>query len=130
MSTRRQFLRQATVTLVLIPVGAACSSVNGSTPLYGGGAPAPACDGVSSTSSVTANHQHTVCVLASDLTNPPSSGATYATSQVVDPVNNVTHDHLVAFTAAQLRMIEANQSVTVTTSVAEDHTHQFAVQKM
>ncbi len=113
MLNRREFLSRATVSLLLVPV-AACSSSNGST---------PSCDGLDATSSVALGHTHTVCVLQTDLTSPPSAGVTYTTSGP-DPT------HMVSLTAAQLAMIQAGQTVTVTTSVANNHTHQFVLVKM
>jgi hypothetical protein len=128
MQSRREFLSSATVTLLLIPFGAtvvACGSSN---------SPAPAassndsngvagCDnGIGETSTVANNHTHTICVLDTDLTNPPAAGVTYVTSNVED------HTHNVTFTQAQLQMINSGGSVTVTSS-APQPTHDFTVVK-
>ena len=123
MQTRREFISSATVTLLMIPIVAACSSGSSS----GGaveGATDPGCGstGIGSTGTVANNHTHTICVADSDLTSPPAGGATYVTSNVLD------HTHSVVFTQAQLMSIGAGQSVTVTSS-APNPTHDFMVMK-
>jgi hypothetical protein len=118
MKTRREFLREITVTLLLVPIAAsACASASS-------GAAAGAddgCNGLDPTSTVTLGHTHTVCIPQSDLANPPAGGATYTTSAP-------TPMHTVTLTQAQLESIQAGQAVTVTTSVANNHTHNFNVQ--
>jgi hypothetical protein len=115
MQTRREFVRQATVTLFLVPLAAvACSSSSN-------GSSSGGCDGLDPTSTVALGHTHTVCVLSSDLSSPPSGGVTYTTSGP-DPTHTVT------LTQAQLQSIQSGQSVTVTTSVANNHTHDFTIQ--
>jgi hypothetical protein len=117
MQTRREFVTQATVTLFLVPLAAmACSSSSS------GSGSGGSCDGLDPTSTVALGHTHTVCVLSSDLSSPPSAGVTYTTSGP-DPT------HTVALTQAQLQSIQSGQSVTVTTSVANNHTHDFTIQK-
>jgi len=116
MLSRRQFVSRTTVALLLVPL-AACSSNGGA-----GSDSASDCSGVSSTSSVALGHTHTVCVLETDLTNPPSAGVTYTTS-APDPTHTVT------LTAAQLASISGGTSVTVTTSTNGNHNHQFAISK-
>jgi hypothetical protein len=114
MQTRREFLSQATIVLTLLPVAAAaCSSSSAA----GGGS----CDGLDPTSTVASGHTHRVCVPQADLTNPPAGGATYTTSGP-DPMHTIT------LTQAQLQSIQSGQSVTVTTSVANNHTHDFTLQ--
>src|SRR5260221_8492250 len=114
MPTRGEFLSQAGyVSLLLVPIAAACGSSNSS-----GGS----CDGVGSTSSVDMGHSHTVCVPASDLANPPASGATYTTSGP-DPT------HKLMLTASQLTSIQQGQSVAVTTSTDGGHSHNFTLAK-
>lgn len=114
MQTRREFLAGATVTLILVPVAAACASSSGG----GGGG---GCDGLDATSSVAQGHTHTLCVPRTDLTSPPAGGMTYTTSGP-DPTHTVT------LTQAQLEAIESGQTVQVTTSVANGHTHDFVLQ--
>jgi hypothetical protein len=112
MQTRREFLTGATATLLLVPlVHGACGS-------KGDGA----CDGLQTTSTVAFGHTHTFCVPTADLTNPPASGATY-TSSGPDPTHTVT------LTQGQLQSIQSGQTVTVTSSVNGNHTHDFAIHK-
>jgi hypothetical protein len=126
---RRTFLMnlsKASVTLVLVPIGlGACSSSTengtlGSSPPPGG---PTSCDGVASTSSVAQGHTHTICVAATDLSNPPSAGATFTTS------NAVGHSHEVSFTATQLVTIGSGGTAVVTTTSVNGHTHDFSVMR-
>jgi hypothetical protein len=122
MQTRREFLNGATVTLLMIPIVAACGS-SGSSPAGAPGGTVPGCDnGIGVTGTIANNHTHTICVLDSDLTNAPAGGVTYVTSNVL------AHTHNVTFTQAQLQMINSGGSVTVTSS-APDPTHDFTVMK-
>jgi hypothetical protein len=84
--------------------------------------------GLDPTSSVSDDHTHTVCVPATDLANPPSAGATYTTSPP-DSGGMVIAGalHTITLTAAQLSMIQAGQSLTVTTSTDGGHDHQFVL---
>jgi hypothetical protein len=121
MQTRRQFLEVATATLVLVPaVQAACGTGPMSTQPTPTGA---SCDGVLTTSSVVLAHTHTLCVPSSDLSSPPAGGATYTTSPP-QPTHTVT------LTQAELQAIEGGMTVTVTSSVAGSHTHDFAIHKV
>jgi hypothetical protein len=72
-------------------------------------------------STVTNNHEHSLCVLTTDLMNPPAAGVTYTTS-LTDG-----HTHTVNLTQAQLQSIESGGSVTVTTS--SPYPHNFTIQK-
>ena len=111
MITRREFVSGATVVLFLAPVS--CGTSNGGP---------SGCSGVGATSSVALGHTHTVCVQESDLTYPPSGGATYTTSGP-DPTHTVT------LSSAQLSMLNGGQTVTVTTSTNGGHSHQFVLMK-
>jgi hypothetical protein len=154
MPTRREFLSKAgaTVTLLMIPIGCSSSTTpnpapdsgsapdTGTTPDTGAqdtgaqdtGTPdtgAGGCGGTS-TSTTVAMHTHTLCVPASDLTSPPSAGATYTSSSSPDPeAGNAQHTHTVALTAAQLTTIEGGGTVTVTSAISLSHTHDFAIMK-
>jgi hypothetical protein len=64
----------------------------------------------------------TVCVPATDLANPPPTGAMYTTSGP-DPTHTIT------LTAAQLTAINMRQSVTVTSSTNGAHSHDFVLLK-
>ncbi len=156
MPTRREFLSKAgaTVTLLMIPIG--CSSETTGQDAGGGGQDSggakdvtnaqdtnvpdvqeasvadtgtPAC-GATSTSTTVAAHNHTLCVPATDLSSPPSGGATYTSSSSPDPdANNAQHTHTVTLTAAQLTTINGGGTVTVTSAISLSHTHDFAVMK-
>src|SRR5579862_4835571 len=106
MLTRRQLLTRGTTVLLLVPV-LGCSSSPASVDAGG-------CNGIDSTSTVDAEHTHTVCVPTTDLTNPPSAGATYTTS------NNGNHTHTVTLTQANLAAINSGQTITVTSSNVVD----------
>jgi hypothetical protein len=129
MRTRREFLASATVTLLLIPL-AACAS---NSPAAGagadaGGAPdAGGCDGILTTSTNVSEHTHTLCVPQADLDDPPSGGATYTSSDNLDPLNNELHTHTAMLTAAQLSTLGSGGQVVVTSSVNDEHDHQFMI---
>jgi hypothetical protein len=111
---RREFLSSSMVTLLLVPIGAR---------LAGCGTDAgPSCDGVSTTSSVTNNHTHTLCVPLADLQHPPPNEQTYTTS------TNAGHAHTVTLTSAQLQMIETGAQVQVTSS--SPYPHDFLIRKL
>ena len=119
MLTRRKFLEHTMTTLVLIPL-VGCGSDDDS-PMKASGT-GEGCQGVSSTGSASSGHVHTVCVLDSDLANPPENGRTFTTS------NNSGHTHTVSLTQAQLQTINGSGSVTVD-STGGDHTHGFVIQR-
>jgi hypothetical protein len=130
MQTRREFLGRATVTLLLVPlVECSSSGAHASGPDEDGGPPpeAGACDGVLTTSTNVSNHTHTLCVPQSDLTSPPAEGATYTSSNNLDPINDEYHTHTVTLSAQQLSSIEGGAEVLVTSSLDDLHTHQFAI---
>lgn len=127
MFTRRELLTRGTTVLLLVPVIGpmlACSSSSDNA-----GPDAAACAGVSSTSSSDNQHTHTLCVLTSDLTTPPSAGVTYTTS------NDSGHTHHVTLTATNLTAINGGTTVMVTSTSDVDpingaaHTHTFMIKK-
>jgi hypothetical protein len=130
MLTRRQLLSRGTTMLMLVPVIPAvlqaCSSgASGGGDDTGGGT----CDGNFAVSTIDDSHNHTVCVLTSDLTTPPAAGVTYESS------NNGAHTHKVTLTAAQLSSIAAGGQVVVTSTSdvdpnnGDDHTHTWTLSK-
>jgi hypothetical protein len=126
--SRREFVSRATVTLLLVPVAAACGSNSGSGAAASGGDGGGSCTGLDPTSSVVDDHTHTVCVPSTDLESPPSAGATYTTSPPESGGTVIAGAlHTVTLTAAQLSMIQAGQSLTVTTSTDGGHDHQFVL---
>jgi hypothetical protein len=130
-STRRQFISQATTTLLLIPLaGLALANVNcggggTSSPSPSGGTP-PVVGDITTESSVasdpTGPHQHSVTVLSADLTTPPTAGVTFTSTTT----NN--HAHTIMLTAEQLKSLDSGQEVTVTSS-STGHTHDFMIKK-
>jgi len=123
MLTRRALLTRGTTVLLLVPVVG---------PLLGcsdDGTSGGSCSGVSSTSNIDNQHDHTVCVLTTDLTSPPAAGVSYTTS------NDSGHTHKVALTAANLAAIQGGQTATVVSSSDIDpinnqaHTHTFMIKK-
>ena len=131
MFTRRELLTRGTTLLLLVPVlgpvlGPALGCSSSSSNAVDGGS----CAGIDSTSTVNASHTHTVCVLTTDLTNPPAAGVSYTTS------SEGSHTHKVALTAANLAAINSGQTVMVTSSSDPDpinnmvHSHDFMIKKM
>jgi hypothetical protein len=144
MPTRREFLTSASVTLLMIPLGACSSSSSpaAAQPADGsaGGGPdtgvcvpgssdGSTCSGVSTTSTTVSEHTHTLCVPDADLTSPPSAGATYTSSCNLDPLNDIDHIHNVTLSALELSTINGGGTVTVTSTEDDLHTHQFAIVK-
>jgi hypothetical protein len=125
MESRREFLRQATVTLILVPIGAAaCGSSTSpaavTAPLDAG---ANVC-AVNATSTVVNGHTHMVCVTVADLVNPPSGGMTITTSV------SQAHTHTVTLTQSMLETIAGGGEVTVATSLTLNHNHEFMLVRM
>ncbi|MGO9000215.1 MAG: hypothetical protein ACLQVI_43355 [Polyangiaceae bacterium] len=123
--TRREVLSKSTV-LLLVPIAGsavACSSSNNSSSssVIQASEDASACNGIFEISTVTNNHDHSLCVLTTDLTDPAAAGVTYTTSF------NDGHAHTVSLTQAQLQSIEAGTAVTVTTS--SPYAHNFTISK-
>jgi hypothetical protein len=145
MPTRREFVESATVMLLMIPLTRCSENTSsnvvvppdGAVPDGGdgaaaeGAAPEAAPSGCASnpTSTTVLGHAHMVCVLATDLANPPAGGVTYTTT-TSSSATIASHNHTVTLTAAQLATINAGQSVTVTTSITTSHTHDFIIMKM
>jgi hypothetical protein len=119
MLNRRRFLSQATTALLLIPIVGVASCGGGSTS-SGDNA---GCNGVDTVSTVVDAHTHAVCVLTSDLMAPPAAGATYTST------TTLSHSHTITLTTAQLTSINSGQTVTVTSSLADGHSHDFAIVK-
>ena len=130
MQSRRQFLCTAvraaagtTVTLVLTPlVGCGSDDTPAPTTSTNPTVP-PSCDGISGVSTNVLAHTHEICVPRGDLDSPPVAGKSYLTSAA--STNGHTHGVELSFT--QLVALRANQTVTVTTTVAESHTHDFGL---
>jgi len=134
---RRAFLRDATRMLLVLPFGTfliQCgSSSNGgygssSNPTQPGvdstppDAP-PRVDGANIvyTSSQTNAHSHSFSVPSADLTSPPPSGVSGATTEAQ------LHSHSLVITQADLQDAAAGQTVKIETTSTIGHTHTFTL---
>jgi len=107
-------------TLILVPL-VGCSDDGSPAGTGGDDGGGGTNDCLSSTGSNSAGHIHTVCVPNTDLSSPPSGGATYTTS------SDAGHTHTVNLSQAQLQTIAGGGSVTVTSS-GPSHTHSFSIE--
>lgn len=121
MFTRRELLSRGTTLLLLVPI-LGCTTGSDSQPV--------ACNsGLGFTSSLDAEHTHTLCVPTVDMTNPPATGTNYVTS------TDGGHTHKVTLTQAQLSTINGGGTVMVASTSDNDptnnlvHSHSFAISK-
>jgi hypothetical protein len=123
MISRRQF----TITLVLTPIAswlAGCGDGgdgSGNDGPISDTSPTIACDGVGAKSSLADGHAHDLCVPTSDLSSPPSDGATYTTT------TEDGHTHGVTLDAAQLAAVNRGEVVRVTTTAVDGHVHTYSL---
>ena len=80
---------------------------------YGGGGGNLTCGATGA--AISGNHGHTLTIDEADLTS--------TTDKTYNIMGSASHSHTVTFTAAQLSMLKSGQSVTVTSSTTEGHTH-------
>jgi len=73
------------------------------------------------TSNVVNAHTHTFSILMTEVTSPPAAGISHSTG----PAATDGHVHVVTLTQAQLASIGANGTVTMDTTVVENHSHTF-----
>jgi hypothetical protein len=87
--------------------------------------PTLACDGAGAESSITDGHTHAVCIPGSDIASvrAGSTGGAYTTT-VTDG-----HSHGLVLDPPELETLHDGPTVTATTSVAQDHTHTFVLQR-
>ena len=132
---RRDFLRGATRTLLVLPFGTFlvhCSSdeedgtvvtTNPTQPTVDPTPPdaPPRVDGanVVYTSSETNLHSHSFSIPAVSLSSPPAAGVTGETTSAQ------LHSHLVVVRQVDLQNVEAGQSVKIETTSTVGHTHTF-----
>lgn len=76
-----------------------------------------------SVSSLSGGHTHFIMIQATDLTSPPDSGIAYDTS--ID----VEHKHSLSLTKIQLSGLNNGQTLTVTSSAVNGHSHDFVIKK-
>jgi hypothetical protein len=118
MLTRRTFMVGSGITFMLLPL-AACSQREARD-----GGKMPECSGIEGLSSLTEDHRHTVCIPAEDLERPPEVGQMYMTSV------NDGHSHQIDLTRGQLVTLSRGGRVEITTTIADGHTHSFALVRM
>jgi hypothetical protein len=111
---RREFLVRIGELIVIIPAASVLASC--------GSAP-PKVPSLSYTSSNVQGHTHVVAIADSLLSAPPLSPPDMDTSSVFN------HIHTVTLTQANLQDIENGQTVQITTSTADGHTHAFGFSK-
>jgi len=118
---RREFLIRSiegSSVLLLLPAGWAVTGCGGTS--YGSGnTMSSTVAGLMFTSSTVSGHNHAFTIAMTDLDQPPSAGVSGDTTAAAG------HTHTVALTQADLQQISAGQSVSKTTSVAQDHEHTF-----
>lgn len=122
---RREFLRLAGGTLILIPAGLFLVRCGGGS--YGNGAPpGPQVDGTKLvyTSNIVGDHSHTFGIEMNAIDMPPTSGVN-GSSSVVE-----SHSHTVVVSAAQLSNIRAGQTVEVASGTSDGHAHHFSFLKL
>ena len=116
--TRRDFLRGSLgVGLVIMAVGSAASSILAAC------TPAPPTTDIRVTSSVDANHSHSITIPGADLDSPPPQ-KTYTS-------DGASHKHDVTLTRANFDALKNRETVTVTSNATgpTPHTHVFTIKK-
>ena len=139
---RREFLRGATTTMLVLPFGTFlvhCGSSDSGGVVYGSATnpTAPPVDStppdappsvqganVVYTSSQTQAHSHSFSVPSADLASPPAAGESGATTEAQ------FHSHAVTVRQADLQNVALGQSVKVETSSVAGHTHTFTFVKV
>lgn len=109
--TRKAFLVQ------MVGGGWVLSGCGGGGDGGGGGGPPPPSGGVCGVS-ISGNHGHTLSLPITDLDSP--------TDKTYNIQGGAAHNHTVTFTVAQLALLKAGQTVTVTSSFTIDHEHSVA----
>jgi hypothetical protein len=119
--SRRQFFEHAATSTVALLLAPACTGQSYESPSLTTST-AAACPGVAAASSVVLQHSHSLCVPDVDLSSPPPT-ATYETTE------SEGHTHLVSLSGLQLNAINGQQAVPASTSITENHLHQFTIVK-
>jgi hypothetical protein len=124
---RRQFLIDSGRVLLVLPAGWAvlgCSdndSDNNNIPSTVPPTTNVTTGTLSYTSTVVAGHNHTFTLMMAEVDSPPAVGIARNTG----PASTDGHVHVVVLTNAQLATIGMNGTVTMDTSVVENHSHTF-----
>jgi hypothetical protein len=111
--TRKAFLIQAAGGGWLLAT-AGCGGGGGDS---SGNPPAPPA-GSGCAATISDNHGHVLAITAADLTS--TSDITY------DIQGGANHTHSVTFTAAQLAQLKAGNTVSVTSTMTENHDHRIS----
>jgi len=90
--------------------------------LIGGGCSKATAD-ITVTSSVTLGHTHQVTISAADISSPP------AADKIINTTAANGHYHTITLSPQDYQTLQSGGTVTVTTSVVNDHTHTFTIQK-
>lgn len=80
------------------------------------------------TSTVTLAHTHQVTIKGTDIDNPPSADKTINTTEY-GTAGYGGHYHTITLTPQDYQTIKDGGTVTVTTSVVNEHTHDFTIKK-
>ena len=80
------------------------------------------------TSTMTLAHTHQVTLKGTDIDNPPSADKTINTTEY-GTAGYGGHYHTITLTPQDYQTIKDGGTVTVTTSVVNEHTHDFTIKK-
>lgn len=111
--TRKRFLSAATGGTVLLLLQG-CGGGGGDDDDDDNGGPSTGSCGATGTA-IAGNHGHALSIPAADLTA--------TTNRTYDITGSANHAHSVTFTPAQLAMLDAGQSVMVTSTTNSAHEH-------
>ncbi len=76
-------------------------------------------------STVTNGHDHSVTISGPNIDNPPAGTTTIETTEG----GAIPHTHFITLSQTDYQKIKDDELVAATTSVTENHTHVFALQK-
>jgi hypothetical protein len=118
---RREFLIGLGAALLVAPAAFVLNNCGGGGSSSANNPPAPAAT-FSVISSVVFGHTHNVTMQFTDLTDPPSGGVTYVS-------DGASHQHQIFLTEQQLSDISKGGTDTVTSTVVNNHTHDWTITK-
>ena len=110
--TRKTFLGAASGGTLLLLLDACGGGGDGG---YGGSAAPALSQCGASAAAISGNHGHTLSIPVADLDS--------ALAMSYSIVGSAGHDHLVTFSAAQLKLLKSGQSVVVTSTTTAQHQH-------
>jgi hypothetical protein len=109
--TRKQFVQGSITAAIVVATGCSSDDTGDESGNESGGADCS----MGADGSISANHGHTASVPAADIT----AGA----AKDYDIMGTATHTHTISLDATQMGNLAAGASVTVTSSSANNHTH-------